>query len=124
MVRILTEYIIDLALGLKAKDNGFHDDSVHLDIRSSFHENSEDDIEDFKKRSKELEAAVLSKKSQISIYIMKQLARIVQEFKVERYADRFDTTIEKVTKALVAQELNFNEICNVLNGTRKLKILL
>ena len=124
MVRILTDYIIDLALGLKAKDTGFHDDSVHLDIRSSFHENSEDDIEEFKKRSKELEAAIFSKKNQISNYIMKQLARIVQEFKVERYADRFDTTIEKVTKALVAQELNFNEICNVLNGTRKLKILL
>ena len=52
---------------------------------------------------------------------MNELKRLLKEFKHNKYEFRYNANAQKVTAALIGQELDLQEIAKVVSGQKLLK---
>ena len=102
---------------------------VDINIQDSSFYNGDDhgkssvEIDFLQSETKNIDFQIESWKQKIKSLIYKELKRLLKEFKQNKYELRYNTTIQKVTAALVGQELDVQDISKILGGQKQLKWL-
>lgn len=81
------------------------------------------EVDHLQQELKTIEAKSSKIKEEIYNLIKSELERLLKEFKHNDYAKRYNTTVEKVTKALICHEHSTQDLTKIMKGQKQLKVM-